>query len=126
MSSENYILIMNLLIPITMIVLGSYYKKNAPKNINSFYGYRTSMSMKNNKTWEFSHHYIGGIWLKLGWILLVISAIPMLFVIGKDKSTINNFSLILCVIQIIFLISPILPTEKALRKNFDKDGNMRI
>ena len=41
-----------LLIPVMMIVFGLIFLKNPPKEINWAYGYRTSMSMKNQETWD--------------------------------------------------------------------------
>lgn len=46
-----FMLIMDLLIPFTMIGFGKCFLKKAPDNINSVFGYRTSMSMKNKDTW---------------------------------------------------------------------------
>lgn len=43
-----FMLIMDLLIPFTMIGYGRSFSKKAPKEINAVYGYRTSMSMKNS------------------------------------------------------------------------------
>ena len=54
-----FMLIMDLLLPFTMIGFGRYFMKKAPKEINSVFGYRTSMSMKNKDTWEFAHKYCG-------------------------------------------------------------------
>ena len=54
-------LIMDLLLPFTMIGFGRYFMKKAPKEINSVFGYRTSMSMKNKDTWEFAHKYCGKV-----------------------------------------------------------------
>lgn len=34
-----------------MIGFGLLFQKRPPKNINNLYGYRTRMSMKNEKTW---------------------------------------------------------------------------
>lgn len=120
-----FMMVMCLLIPISMIGFGKYFSKNAPNKINMFFGYRTSMSMKSRETWEFAHRYFGKLWLKTGWIVLAFSVIPMLFVIGKDESTIETFGVIICCAQIIFLIVPIFPTEIALRKNFDKQGRRK-
>ena len=50
------------------------------------------MSMKNEDTWQFAHHYMG---------------------------TVGG---VLCFIQMIPLIGVVAPTEKALHKAFDKDG----
>ena len=56
-----FMLIMDLLLPFTMIGFGRYFMKKAPKEINSVFGYRTSMSMKNKDTWEFAHKYCGKV-----------------------------------------------------------------
>lgn len=81
-----FMLIMNLLIPFSMIGFGRYFLKNAPKEINAIFGYRTTMSMKNNDTWEFAHKYCGKIW---------------------------------------YICGSVVPTEKALKKTFDKNGKRR-
>lgn len=61
-----------------------FYEK-APKEINSVFGYRTSMSMKNKDTWEFAHKYCGKVWYVCGMVMLPITVIFMLLVIGKMK-----------------------------------------
>ena len=117
-----FMLIMNLLIPVTMIGFGKYFIKSAPGNINIVFGYRTSMSMKNQDTWEFAHTYCGKLWYKWGMILLVITVIAMLFLLGKSVDTISYWGGTICMIQLLPLIGGIGPTENALRKNFDKNG----
>ena len=57
-----FMLIMDMLLPVTMIYFGKQFMKNAPKEINATFGYRTTMSMKNKDTWEFAHKYCGKIW----------------------------------------------------------------
>lgn len=118
-----FILIMNLLIPIMMIGFGKYFSKNAPKQINFVWGYRTTRSMKNQETWQFAHHYIGKLWIKAGWTLLITSILPMFFVIGQNENTIGMLEGIISFIQIIFLTTPIFLTEKALKNTFDQQGN---
>lgn len=118
-------MVMDLLIPFTMIGVGKYFINTIPKEINDFFGYRTSMSMKNKDTWEFAHHYCGKLWIIIGRIMIVPSLISMLFVIGKDIGTVGGFGCILCFVQLAFLTASIFPTEIALRKNFDKHGNRK-
>lgn len=116
---------MNLLIPFTMIGFGKYFMKSAPGNINIVFGYRTSMSMKNQDTWEFAHEYCGKLWFKWGKITLILTVIAMLFLLGKSVDTIGSWGGVICIIQLVPLIAVIVPTENALRKTFDKDGNRR-
>ena len=70
-----FMLIMDLLLPFTMIGFGRYFTKKAPKEINSVFGYRTSMSMKNKDTWEFAHKYCGKVWYVCGMVMLPITVI---------------------------------------------------
>lgn len=120
-----YMLLMDLLIPLTMIGFGKYFMKRAPKEINAVFGYRTSMSMKNQDTWTFAHHYCGKMWYISGIIFLALTVIVMISVTGAGEKMIGNVGGILCGIQMIPLIGSIIPTERALRKNFDKNGNRR-
>ena len=83
------------------------------------------MSMKNKDTWEFAHRYCGKIWYLCGLITLPISIVFMLLLIGKNKDIVGIGGAILMGVQLVPLIGSILPTELALRKNFDKNGERR-
>ncbi len=120
-----FMLVMILLIPITMIGFGKLFLKQAPGEINAVFGYRTTMSMKNKDTWEFAHNYCGKLWYRCGLFLLPLSVIPLLFVIGKNEDIVGTIGGIICMVQLVALLAPIFPTEAALKKNFDKDGNRR-
>ena len=84
------------------------------------------MSMKNKDTWEFAHHYCGRLWLVLGMIMLPLSVIPMLFFINQDIDVVGIAGGIIEGIQVVVLLISIFPTEKALKKTFDENGNRRI
>ncbi len=49
----------------------------------------------------------------------------MLLVIGKNEDCVGSIGGIICGVQLIPLIGSILPTEIALKKNFDKNGTRR-
>ena len=121
-----FMMIINLLLPITMIFLGRYYSRKAPKNINWVYGYRTTMSTKNKDTWEFAHKLLGKLWYRCGIVLLPLSVLAMLFVLGKRENVVAITGEIICGVQVVIMVLVIHPIERALRKNFDKDGNKRI
>lgn len=121
-----FMLVMNGLIPAIMIGFGAYFRKHAPKEINGIFGYRTTMSMKNKETWEFAHRHCGRLWWKYGWGMLLLTVIAMLFVLGKSQNVIGTFGIIICTFQTIGLIASIIPTERALRRNFDQQGHKKI
>ncbi len=120
-----FMLITELLVPAVMIGFGKSFMQNAPKEINPVFGYRTSMSMKNRDTWEFAHQCIGKLWYQWGLVLLPISIAVMLFFIGRDVGTVGTAGAVLSGLQILPMILTIIPTESALRKNFDEYGNKR-
>ena len=117
-----YMLLTSLLIPVIMLVFGWIFRRQAPKKINVWYGYRSARSMKNEETWSFAHHHLARTWMLVGAVLLVISVIPMIAVYGKDDDMVSVVSLVLTVIQLIPLIVSLIPTERALKKTFDENG----
>ena len=120
-----FMFIMNLLIPVIMIIFGKLFIKNAPKSINMAYGYRTSMSMKNKNTWSYAHKLFGGIWYKLGFVLLILSIIASLFTLNRSDNIISTVTLIIQTTEMIVLILPIFYVEKKLKNIFDSDGNRK-
>lgn len=117
--------ICNLLVPLLMIVFGRIMYKHAPKSINGIYGYRTSMSMKNEDTWKFAHDYCGKLWYKVGLIMLIPSVLVQLPFVKRSTDTIGIMTVVLETVQICVMIASIFPTERALRKTFDKYGNRK-
>lgn len=120
-----FMFIMNMLIPAMLLGVGWVFIHKAPKTINWGYGYRTTMSMKNQDTWDFAHKYAGGLWFKWGKWLLAFSVVVMLCVIGQNEDTVGTVGGVLCLVQCIPLIYVIVPTERALKNHFDAKGNRR-
>jgi len=114
-----------LISPLTMIISGLNFTYNPPQTINAFFGYRTNRSMNSKEAWDFAHKYFGKIWLIAGIITLMFSLIFMLFLINKDNKTITITSIITIIVQMIPLIGPIIPTERALKQKFDHSDNQK-
>ena len=57
--------------------------------------------------------------------MLPITVIFMLLAIGKNEGCVGSMGGIICGVQLIPLIGSILPTEIALKKNFNKNGTRR-
>lgn len=136
-----FMLCMVLLIPLTMIIWGKYSINNEVKgkiDISKYRrksqvrgekewlylsGYRTRRSMKNDKTFKFAQKLFGKWCYRLGIIIIIPSILSMFFVLGKDKNTISWTGLAVVAVQMIVMMMPIIPVERALKNNFDKDGN---
>ena len=118
-------LIVDLIVPLTMIVFCELFMVKTPKNINVLFGYRTTLSMKNMDTWKFAHKYCGKLMFWIGIIILPLSVIPLIFVIDKKINIIAIVGIVICIIQIITLIIPIFATQITLKKTFNQDGNRK-
>lgn len=115
----------DLLIPLLMIGFGKMFLHKPPRAINNGFGYRTKMSMKNQDTWQFAHHYCGKLWYWLGLIMLPLSVVPMLLVFGREIGTIGWVGTVICFAQVVPMVGAIVPTEMALKRTFDKNGTRR-
>ena len=122
-----FMLVMNLLTPLVMIIYGRIFEKKPPKIARSkfAFGYRTVMSMRNEETWEYAHRFFGKLWFRLGIAVGLISIIVLFFFIGKDKDTVGFAGMIICYVQLVAILLPVIPTELALRRRFDKYGNRK-
>lgn len=111
--------IVDLLIPAVIIVFGLICKFRPPKKINSLYGYRTSRSMKSQKTWDYAHSRIGVLWPRIG------IALFLLIVISKLVTPVEKeyLSLIHAGVGIIALIIGIPFIEIELGARFDENGD---
>lgn len=118
-----FLYISNLLIPLIILIGGLFMKYKTPKKINGWVGYRTTMSMKNEETWQFAHNYCGGLWIKIGLILTLIAIAGCMISAFSGYVVASIISVILMVIQVATLLLSIAPTERELKKHFDENGN---
>ena len=114
-----------LIIPLIMVIAGILMWKRCPKTINFLYGYRTERSMKNRDTWKFAHDHCGRLWLKIGLLMLILSALVYIPFYNSGEAAISVVGLIVCAVQLVVLIASIFPTEAALKKTFNDDGTRK-
>jgi hypothetical protein len=120
-----FMLVTQLLIPLSMLGFGRQFLKGGPRKINTLFGYRTPMSMKNQETWEHAHVYAGRIWWKMGILTLPIPFVTMLPLLRQSTETIGRFGALFCWLQCILMLAVIPMTERELKRVFDKDGNRK-
>lgn len=126
-----------LLIPATMLLFGWLWKKKPPKDINALYGYRTSMSTKNQETWNFAHQKIGALWRRIGTCLVVLTLLGFpagSLLLAKENAlsepqaadAMGWLLLALVGVQLVVLVASIFPVERALKRAFNEDGQRRM
>ena len=120
-----YMLVMDLLIPGTMIGCGLKFK-NAPPQFGSSIGYLTRRSAINRNTWDFAHQYIGRLWLISGVVMLPVSILSMVFLaFGRSVDTVGTVGGVIVGMQCAVMVLSIFPTERALKRNFDDYGRRK-
>lgn len=117
-----------IMLPITAVVIGTIYDYNQPKKINSFYGYRTAISMKNDATWAFANRLAASSLLYSQVVVLMI--IVFISFLGKEGiitlfGKITSFYIIAITLSSITSLIPIVIVEYALTKKFNKDGTKK-
>lgn len=121
-----FCLAMVLLIPATMLFFGRRFLTKPSQSINGLYGYRTARSMKNPETWAFAHAFCGRLWVRLGAVLLPLSALAMLPSLGKNVDIVGLWCGGVALAQTVVVTGSIFPVERALKRRFDGDGHRRL
>lgn len=116
-----FMFIVTLFIPIALLLI--WYLCPKYKTLNNKSGYRTSRSMKNQDTWDFSQKYCAKISLYMFFPTLILAIEVMSMVISKPIDEIGWTGLAITIIQMISFIVIIISTENALKKTFDEFGN---
>ncbi len=118
-----YSIVMTAFIPLIILFAGWMMQKHPPKNISSWHGYRTKRSMQSQEAWDFAQRYCGRLWIRLG--LLLEIGFGLICIIYGFVSEENWYLVMLSaeLIQVLLLLGTILPTERALQKRFDENGN---
>ena len=81
--------------------------------------------MMNEETWRFANQYFGKAWYLCGLISVPLSVMAITLVLGKGTETVGTIGGIITMLQMIPLVGAIIPTEIALKKNFDENGRRK-
>ncbi|MCD2346796.1 SdpI family protein [Clostridium guangxiense] len=103
---------------IIFIIAGIVLRVFPPKKINSIYGYRTNLSMKNQDAWNEGQKYSGNTFIVFGLIYCALE-----FALAKlIKNTNIAYQLAIFLIGIIIML---VIDEGHLRKVFNADGSRK-
>lgn len=119
------IVITYILIPALITGAGWMLWKHSPKNINAIYGYRTRMSSLNQNTWRFAQEYAGRLWVRWGIRMMPVSILLLMIFAASGETAESIAGSVLCIVQIIIMLSSISVVERTLNKVFDKQGNLK-
>lgn len=107
-----FLLAMVILLPLSMAIVGIKYVKNPPEKINDLHGFRTELSMKNKKMWDFAQRFFGNLWFAVGVALSPVS-IAFYLLFSNDFYT---ASIVLISIQLIIMLATLPIVQSRLKK----------
>jgi len=110
---KNSLFIIPILTGPIFVIVGFIMLQFPPKEINSFYGYRTKNSMKDKDRWNFAQRYSSIEMIKLGAILTLSGCIGLLYKPCEMAGVILGLVLLLGMVTIL-----IYRVENAIKKEF--------
>lgn len=111
------------LIPGIMVFFGGFMMDHPPKTINAAYGYRTSMSMMNQDTWDYAQAACANRWRRWGKVLALITFVVLIFALRRPAfADVLGFY---TAFEVAFLLASVAATEMDLRRTFDEKGERR-
>ena len=111
-----FMLAVALLIPLTMLILGLRWWRGRIPPYGGSTGYRTRRSLASPEAWAFAHVYFGRLWAILGAAMLPLSVAAMLPCRFGDTERIGWWGVIVCLVQSVVMLIPMIATERALRR----------
>lgn len=107
------------ILPVITLIVGIISKKNPPKEINGFRGYRTALSKSSQEAWDYANMRSAQIMIKGSLIALAIGAVVLaVYLIAKLSPLSAVFGAVVVTVMMVQLIIIIIPNrliEKELR-----------
>ncbi len=108
----NNFILLNLIpmfVGLAYIIAAFIIIKYPPKKINYWYGYRTPLSMRNQKNWDFAQIYSAKEFIKAGFVLLMVSV----YLFNSDYLS-HTWIVVTILLSVMY---GIIRTELAIKKN---------
>lgn len=94
-------------------VIGAIMMKYPPTNINHWYGYRTSASMRNQQFWDFAQVYSSRVMVLIGLAMCVLGLFGLVLPLPELVGVSLSLAIVIAGAIAIFLL-----TERALKQRF--------
>ena len=110
---QNPLILIPVLSGFICLLAGIIMAKFPPKKINSFYGYRTNSSMKNQQRWDFAQKFSSIEMIKLSILLMLSGVIGLIIKTDGLIGMIIGLALLIMMVIILFF-----RVESAIKNEF--------
>ena len=110
-------------IPIIVLIMGLGMYFFPPKKINSFVGYRSNKSMKDQESWDYAQKMSGFISVILGFVMLISTIIAYTILKQQGKFGFYSTNIILLIQLGALLLGTLLPMEILLTRRGRNEKN---
>lgn len=117
MSEDTILKLVTVFSSAILLIVGLVQLRWPPKKINSFYGYRTPRSMRNQDTWVEANRFSSLLLVRLGMYLL-FGGIVVAFLPTMHPMVYIAYLLLVLPMAIVLLVA----TERHLKNVFDERG----
>lgn len=109
-------------VPLVSVIFGLILRK-AALPVNSFFGYRTRLSQRNEVTWSFEQKTAGRLMIAFGAPMIVVSLLAGIFAVKRLDGDGKFWALIaLVAVQTAVIALINLQVERRLKAAFDDNG----
>ena len=119
--------ITNMVIPVTLFIIGIFFTVKPATKINDLAGHRTKYSKLNQQTWDYAQRIMAKTYLIVGVIYTIISAIVTI-ILFKQGIKGDELWLAVGIIVLLQCTAPLIEyviVENGLKRKFDENGNIR-
>lgn len=110
-------------IPIILLIMGLGMYFFPPKKINSFIGYRSNKSMKDQESWDYAQKMSGYISTILGFVMLIATVIAYLILEQQGKFGFYSTNVIVFIQLAALVLGTLLPMEILLTRRGKNEKN---
>ena len=104
--------------PVCIFGVGLLWRLKPPAYLSKGLAYHTTLTAKSPEAWTFAHQHCARLWLRIGLILGVLTAILMTAL----REHYSKFVLWLIVGQMVILCASVFLVDMLLKNVFDEDG----
>lgn len=111
--------------PLTLLILGIWYRFVLPKKPGSRVGFPLWVRIGSQQAWNFAQRLCNIVYLAVGGLLSVVMLIVSLFFSAEHSVAMINTALVCVLVEFVVVLFAWILINLLVGKAYDKDGKLR-